>query len=177
MAKIGWAILCSLSIFGCAPSISEPASQGGVTVSQPDVGNKLALPMSEKKQSLLTGELILPPHIGKNTALTVVLTVSNPQSYGVPLLFSSGKSGDLLIYNDKGQKIWTWSEQMMFTQALREKVLGAGESIKVRFAVPAKLISELWGSDYTLQATFAGKATESKGQVMNKVTQRLSLKD
>lgn len=176
MAKLGWAILCSLSIFGCAPSISEPASQGGVSVSKPDVGNKLALPINEKQQSVLRGELTLPANIENNSALTVILTVSNPQYYGVPLLFSSGKSGDLFIFNDKGQKIWTWSEQMMFTQALREKVLGAGDNIKVKFAVPAKLIAELWGSDYTLQATFAGKAAESKSPVMNKVTQKMVLK-
>lgn len=177
MAKLSWALFCSLSIFGCASSMSEPGSQGGVTVSKPDVGDKLALSLNEKKNSLLMGKLIVAPHIDKDKALTVVLEVTNPQSYGVPLLFSSGKSGDLFIFNDKGQKIWTWSEQMMFTQALREKVLASGKSMSVKFTIPAKLVTELWGSDYDLQAIFSGKATESKSKVMNKVTNRISLKD
>lgn len=176
MTKKTWALLCSLSMFGCAPSISDPISQGGVTVSKPDVKDKLALTKEQQQSALLMGKLILPTHIEKNKALSVVLEVTNPQSYGVPLLFSSGKSGDLYLYNDEGQKIWTWSEQMMFTQALRETVLASGKSMKVKFDVPAKLMNDLWGKDYTLQAVFAGKATESKHRVMGKVSQKVSFK-
>ncbi|WP_299495279.1 BsuPI-related putative proteinase inhibitor [uncultured Shewanella sp.] len=173
MTKKAWVLLCSLSMFGCAPSISDPISQGGVSVSKPDMKDKLA---SEKQATLLTGKLILPAHIEKDQSLVVVLEVTNPQSYGVPLLFSSGKRGDLYLYNDKGQKIWTWSEQMMFTQALRETVLASGKSMKVTFDIPMKLMKTLWGNDYTLQAVFAGKATESKKKVMGKVSQKVSFK-
>ncbi|WP_298773467.1 BsuPI-related putative proteinase inhibitor [uncultured Shewanella sp.] len=176
MTRKVWVLICSLSMFGCAPSVSDPISQGGVSVSKPDIKDKLALPKEEKQSALLVGKLIIPEHIEKNTALSVVLEVTNPQSYGVPLLFSSGKSGDLYIYNDKGQRIWTWSEQMMFTQALRETVLASGKSMKVKFDVPAKLMSDLWGKDYTLQAVFAGKAMESKNKVMGKVSQKVSFK-
>ncbi|WP_299009935.1 BsuPI-related putative proteinase inhibitor [uncultured Shewanella sp.] len=176
MTKRTWVLLCSLSMFGCAPSVSDTLSSGGVTVSKPSIEDKLALSKDQQQSALLMGKLILPAHIEKAKALSVVLEVTNPQSYGVPLLFSSGKSGDLYIYNDEGQRIWTWSEQMMFTQALRETVLASGKSMKVKFDVPAKLMSALWGKDYTLQAVFAGKATESKQIVMGKVSQKVSFK-
>ncbi|WP_028767188.1 BsuPI-related putative proteinase inhibitor [Shewanella fidelis] len=98
----------------------------------------------------------------------VTLQYTNVQSYGVPLMFRSGMTADLWLFDPQANKVWAWSNEMMFTQAIRETVMPAGKTQKVRFKIPIDVAAKI-GKGYRLEAIFAGNATESQRPAMSKV--------
>ena len=56
-----------------------------------------------------------------------LLQVTNATQGPLTLEFHSGQSFDFSV-SDGGRTLWTWSAEMMFTQALRSETLAAGET-------------------------------------------------
>jgi len=56
-----------------------------------------------------------------------LLQVTNATRGPLTLEFRSGQSFDFAV-GDGGRTVWTWSDDMMFTQALRSETLAAGET-------------------------------------------------
>lgn len=54
----------------------------------------------------------------------------------VPLTFRSGQSYDIKIYNDRGEIVYVWSADKVFTQIIRMEKFGPGER---NYAVPVPL--------------------------------------
>ncbi|MCL1091834.1 BsuPI-related putative proteinase inhibitor [Shewanella profunda] len=98
---------------------------------------------SDKVQGLLQGELLLDPFVGVKQPLTVTFTVTNPQSYAVPLRYNSGMTADLWLVTMEGKRLWAWSDDMMFTQALRDTQLDAGRTITEKFIIPENIYGHL----------------------------------
>lgn len=71
---------------------------------------------------------------------TVVMkmTVANPFDESMTLQFTSGQTYDFIIRDGTGQKVWQWSDDRVFTMALQQRELAAGESYEVstRWTVP-----------------------------------------
>ena len=57
--------------------------------------------------------------------------VSNTGGKYVELSFPSGKSYDFVVVDSLGREVWQWSDGRMFTQGVRNKALGTGDSMKV----------------------------------------------
>lgn len=55
------------------------------------------------------------------------LQVTNVSESPVELNFRTGQSAEFVVRRG-GEEIWRWSDDQMFTQALRREVLGPGES-------------------------------------------------
>ena len=110
------------------------------------------------KKGLFEGELLLEPSTAK--AMDVTLRYTNTQSYGVPIMFNSGMTADLWLINANGTKVWAWSNEMMFTQAIRETVMPAGKTQQVKFRIAADVAATI-GKGFYLKAIFSGRATES----------------
>ncbi|MCE9684668.1 BsuPI-related putative proteinase inhibitor [Shewanella sp. AS16] len=113
-------------------------------------------------QDLFTGELILDSAFEPNQPLKVTLLVTNVQRHAIALRYNSGMTADLWLLDPQGKRLWAWSDDMMFTQALRDTVIQAGGVIKVRFLIPAKALARVKGKGYYLEAYFAGKALEAQ---------------
>ena len=66
------------------------------------------------------------------------MTVANPFDEPVTLRFTSGQTYDFIIRDSAGQKVWQWSDGKVFTMALQQRELAAGESYEVsaRWTVP-----------------------------------------
>lgn len=56
-----------------------------------------------------------------------VFTVENGGTNPVELEFRSGKVADIVVYEDE-TKVWRWSDDKMFTQALGTETLEPGQS-------------------------------------------------
>ena len=56
-----------------------------------------------------------------------LLQVTNATQAPLTLHFRSGQSYDFAV-SDGGRPVWTWSQEMMFTQALRSVTLAPGET-------------------------------------------------
>ncbi len=123
-------------------------------------------PNDAVQTGLLTGELQVTPDNG----LSVLLSITNNQAYGVLIQYRSGMTADIQIRDPQGEKVWAWSDDMMFTQALRDTSIASGQMIKQQFTVPESVLSQLKGRGYSLVATYVGHATESKQVAMTDVT-------
>jgi Intracellular proteinase inhibitor len=61
-------------------------------------------------------------------SVTFTLQVTNTSSQPVELNFNSGQSFDFIVSRGQ-QQVWRWSDEQMFTQALRLERLGPGETL------------------------------------------------
>lgn len=60
----------------------------------------------------------------------LALTLTNLADTSLELTFPSAQTHDFLISNDRGQTVWQWSAGRAFAQALTERTLVAGGSLK-----------------------------------------------
>ena len=64
-------------------------------------------------------------------AVSFSLQVVNNTRKGVELTFPTGQTHDFVVLDSTGRALWRWAEGRMFTQTLRNKLLGRGESFEV----------------------------------------------
>ncbi|MCL1095214.1 BsuPI-related putative proteinase inhibitor [Shewanella kaireitica] len=161
-----------LAVTGCSQSNSNvgevtdmtknnnvKASPAVVTPVKSDAETRAKL----AQKGLFEGKLIVEDNFG--SAMNVTLQYRNTQSYGVPLMFNSGMTADLWLFDSAGRKVWAWSNEMMFTQALRETVMPAGKTQNVKFRIGADVAKEI-GKGFYFKAIFSGRATESQTPAM-----------
>ncbi|WOT03728.1 BsuPI-related putative proteinase inhibitor [Shewanella youngdeokensis] len=154
--------LVMLSTIGCSGLASH--SNENAKMEPVDHSQKAALVKDDiSAQGLLVGDLQV--NTAASGEINVTLQYSNQQSYGVPLMFTSGMVADLWLFDPEGHKVWTWSSDMMFSQAIRETVIAAGKTQSVQFTIAAPTALTIKKGFY-IQAVFAGKATESKKPAM-----------
>lgn len=125
------------------------------------------------KETLLEGTLEVADNKSVRGNTVVNLLVTNPQSYGVPIQFNSGMTGDLWLVTPKGQSVWTWSHDMMFTQAIRNTSIAPGKTMTVSFEVPADVMAKV-KSGYEWQARFMGHSTESPVPLLSTVSMKVN---
>lgn len=92
--------------------------------------------------------------------INVTLTLTNNGDGDAALDFRSGQKYDVKIYDSSGTKVYDYSEDMMFTQALETVELAAGESIS--YEVRASVNGE---GPYQIEA--AVTAAEVNGEAMS----------
>jgi len=97
-------------------------------------------------------------------SVTWVLKVENRGKTPVTLRFSSGKDGDVALVQG-GREAYRWSTNRLFSQAVRQVPLGAGESRT--FTLEERRLGVAAG-DYELMAQLA--AEPSPGVVRRPVT-------
>ncbi|GIU26635.1 proteinase inhibitor [Shewanella schlegeliana] len=122
----------------------------------------------QHKEGTPVGEELLDAKLVVTSNADITLEYSNNQRYGIPLMFPSGMTADLWLLDPQGKRVWAWSNEMMFTQAIREGVMPAGKTQYVKFKIPADIAAKI-GKGYSLKAIFAGRATESQRPAMNPV--------
>ena len=87
-----------------------------------------AAPAGNESSGGSTGPLVttlsVEPHAD---SVRFLLQVTNATQSPLTLQFTSGQSYDFAV-SDGGTSVWTWSADMMFTQALRSVTLAPGET-------------------------------------------------
>jgi Intracellular proteinase inhibitor len=64
-----------------------------------------------------------------DSSVRLALHVQNTGKKRVELTFPSGQTYDFVILDTLGREVWRWGNGRMFTQALRNKSLGGGETL------------------------------------------------
>ena len=83
----------------------------------------------------------------KETAVNFELVVVNTSKKRVEINFPSGQTYDFVVIDSVGREMWRWGGNRMFTQAVRNKLLGSGEqlafveSMKTRGLPPGRYIA------------------------------------
>ncbi|WP_434951789.1 BsuPI-related putative proteinase inhibitor [Shewanella sp. HL-SH4] len=131
--------------------------------------------MQTVNESLLHAKLEISPYYQDAKSMAVELIVTNRGSMGVDLQFNSGMQADLWLLDPKNQKVWAWSDDMMFTQAIKHIRIGAGKSLKSKFNIPSDILEQVNKGGFTLQPKFKGLVSESSSPVVNVISVELLL--
>ena len=124
-------LLCAGALaFACVPrSRSEaPASLGTASASQ------AATPAPAPRKSVAKNEARLDSRLNVTVAnhdVRLALAVKNIGGKHAEITFPSGQSYDFVVVDSLGREVWHWSTGRMFTQGLRNKQLGTGDSMQV----------------------------------------------
>lgn len=62
-------------------------------------------------------------------SVNFVLQVTNTTESAIGLSYPTGQSFDFVVSDATGAEVWRWSADRMFTQAVREEEIAAGETI------------------------------------------------
>lgn len=81
------------------------------------------------------------------------LSVSNVGADETVVTFGSGQSGEVVLTDGDGEEAYRWSTDQMFTQAIREEPLAAGETARYELDEPALDVEP---GSYELTATLTG---------------------
>jgi len=57
------------------------------------------------------------------------LSVANTSTKNVEVNFASGQSYDFVVVDSVGREVWRWSTDRIFTQSVRNKLLGKGDRL------------------------------------------------
>lgn len=82
-----------------------------------------------KKDVPSAAALSASTQISVGPTVRVSLRVTNTADHAVEINFPSGKTHDVVILDSTGHEVWRWSEGRMFTQAVRNTLLGANETV------------------------------------------------
>ncbi|WP_119968264.1 BsuPI-related putative proteinase inhibitor [Shewanella japonica] len=164
----------SLLLVGCSTTSTDVTAQNTDVDTAKETKSvvkaksiSLGAGVSTMAETLLVGFLEAETYTDSTKAMSVKHTATNSQSYPVSLMFNSGMTADLGLYDPKGQQIWSSSQDMMYTQALRTVTLAPAQTIETRFSVPAAVMAKVSGPGYLFSVKFAGKAEESAMPVIN----------
>jgi hypothetical protein len=59
------------------------------------------------------------------------LDLTNETKKHIELTFPNGQTHEFVVVDSVGREIWRWSSSRMFTQAVQNKLLSSGESMRV----------------------------------------------
>lgn len=96
---------------------------------------------------------------GDHTEIANTLTITNTSNKALPVMFRSGQSADAELINAEGVVVNSWSADRVFTQAIVNSSIDAGEAWRYSLSVPAVHSNgeELDIGTYTLRLSFLGR--------------------
>ena len=86
---------------------------------------------------------------------TFLFSVSNQSNNDVDIVFSSSQEFDYIVLDENGAKVKQLSDGMMYTQAMKEIVLGPGDILKYEVSAE-EVTNDLPSGSYTITFIFTG---------------------
>ena len=121
------ALLCAAAVFfACGPH-PQGSAQNVSTAATPR-----ARPRAAATSSVLASSLNV--RVAKEVTFTLHVTNSGPKL--VELSFPSGQTHDFVVTDSTGREVWRWSSDRMFTQALQNRQIPAGETVDYEVRMP-----------------------------------------
>lgn len=164
-----------LALIGCTGGVNSDVQANHAKQINKKVILTAGNEMQTMDESLLHAKLEISPYYQDAKSMAVELIVTNSSSVGVDLQFNSGMQADLWLIDPKGQKVWAWSDDMMFTQAIKHIRIGVGKSLKSKFNVPSDILSKVDKRGFTLQPKFKGRSLETNSPIVNDISVELRL--
>lgn len=121
--------------FACGPRARSEASAttqqsvssaGDVATVTQQATPRLATTTSAKKSAI-----VAQMYVRRNeNRISFALHVINTSKKRVEITFPSGQTYDFVVLDSVGREVWRWGTNRMFTQAVRNKLLGSGETLE-----------------------------------------------
>ncbi len=122
-------LLCAAAVaYACVP---RPNAQEPSTVAQPAPAESAKVRAETLAYMPPSG---MPPiasslDVSVKDKVEMALRITNTSGKKLELDFASGLTHDFAILDENGREVWRWSADRMFTQALRNKMLDANETV------------------------------------------------
>ena len=95
--------------------------------------------------TLMTVQRVVPRRVAPDVKLAAKLdvqaetkglqfdfSVTNTSKKRVELQFPSGQKYEFVVVDSVGREVWRWTKGRMFTQAIRNELLDAGETLSIK---------------------------------------------
>ena len=116
-------LLCAAAIaFACGPRPHNGEAAATATAASP------AVPQHRASRDNHGPAIASSLDVSVKEGVGFVFHVTNNSSKAIELTFPSGQTHDFYVVDAVGREVWRWSGERMFTQALRNTVLDAGET-------------------------------------------------
>ncbi len=123
--------------FACGPRTHNEASapkknQTLALVSAKPIAVQQGTPRAKNSDPVLSASVYVR---ATTSAVRIAMHVANTTKKRVEITFPSGQTYDFVILDSLGREVWRWGNGRMFTQALRNKLLGGGEAMDLEETV------------------------------------------
>ena len=160
-------VLVGTLAYACGPqSRSQAASEKKVTRSGPvlaSMGGAAVRSTNAVEKTLKSGSTPLATSFDvalEGEDVRFSYRVVNASAKTVEVNFASGQAYDFVVVDSVGREVWRWSSDRIFTQSVRNKLLGKGEAITA---------SEKWSPSKTGKWTAIAQLTSSNFPMQEKV--------
>ena len=154
-SRVAIAILCAGALaFACGPRThSEAASTASLATAAPVIQQGTA--HSHNDGATLAANLDVKI---EREGVRFALRVRNETKKHLELTFPNGQTHEFVVVDSVGREVWRWSATRLFTQAVQNKLLGGGETMRVseQWAHPVQhgkytVIASLNSTNYPVQ--------------------------
>jgi hypothetical protein len=127
-SRVAIALLCAGALaFACGPRThSEAASTASLATAVPVMQQGAAHAHNDGAALASRLDIKVEQH-----AVQFALHVTNQSRKHLELAFPNGQTHEFVVVDSVGRERWRWSSSRLFTQALQNKLLGSGETMRV----------------------------------------------
>jgi hypothetical protein len=127
-SRVAIALLCAGALaFACGPRThSEAASTASLATAAPVIQQGMSharfdgAPLASKVDVKMERE-----------GVRFALILKNETKKHIELSFPSGQTHEFVVVDSVGREIWRWSTTRLFTQALQNRLLSSGETMRL----------------------------------------------
>ncbi|HJQ20681.1 MAG TPA: BsuPI-related putative proteinase inhibitor [Gemmatimonadaceae bacterium] len=150
---------------------STPRKTQATVVQAGATTHAIVVAHTQTQKPQITARLAVQAH---NASVRFDLHVINGSKKRVELTFPSGQTYDFVVLDSVGRELWRWGSGRMFTQALRNTLLGGGETLDIeetwrnaplppgRYVAKAVLASENYPIVEQMEFTVNGTTVASR---------------
>lgn len=154
----------SVAIAQSIGTASAPAIQQGAPIAA-------SKPQSKSAKSKVAAQLFVR---AQDSELRLALHVVNTTKKRIEITFPTGQTHDFVVLDSVGREVWRWGRGRMFTQTLRNKLLGGGETLELeeqfaskplppgRYTARAVLTSANYPVEQQIEFTITGTTIASR---------------
>jgi hypothetical protein len=144
--------------FACGPrarnEASTPRKDSVALASSTPVTSPVAMQQGSARSTRKSGKVEAALFVRTNGGeISLALHVVNNTKKNVELTFATGQTHDFIVVDSLGREVWRWAQGRMFTQTLRNKLLGGGETLEVEERVKDSLAPGRYTARAVLKST------------------------
>lgn len=129
-------LICALCVgaivLACGPRAHNDAAvprKTRVTTTAQATATRASARTTRAQKPQITARFAVNAHAAQ---IDFALRVVNATKKHVELTFPSGQTYDFVVVDSVGREMWRWGAGRMFTQALRNTLLGGGETLDIQ---------------------------------------------
>lgn len=140
-------VAASALAFACGPRSHSAAETPGPTV---EAAKEAGAAVATDSAGTVAANLAIT--VGEQ--VEIAIEVANASTRRIELDFPSGQTHDIAVLDAAGREVWRWSDGRLFTSAVQNRMVGAGEVV----TYSERWKPELPGGSYTVVATLTSSS-------------------